>query len=73
MLVCFPVSPPKIVMEAVSFAFVTIFFVSGGKIAKKKPPYSTKAIKRPTNPCVPAGIRTQDPILKRDVLYLLSY
>ena len=23
--------------------------------------------------CVPAGIRTQDPILKRDVLYLLSY
>ncbi len=23
--------------------------------------------------CDPAGIRTQDPILKRDVLYLLSY
>ena len=23
--------------------------------------------------CVSAGIRTQDPILKRDVLYLLSY
>ena len=23
--------------------------------------------------CVQAGIRTQDPILKRDVLYLLSY
>ena len=24
-------------------------------------------------PCEPAGARTQDPILKRDVLYLLSY
>ena len=23
--------------------------------------------------CEPAGARTQDPILKRDVLYLLSY
>jgi len=23
--------------------------------------------------CDPAGARTQDPILKRDVLYLLSY
>ena len=25
------------------------------------------------NSCEPAGARTQDPILKRDVLYLLSY
>lgn len=33
----------------------------------------TKKRESKLSSCEPAGARTQDPILKRDVLYLLSY
>ena len=40
-------------------------------IKKALQSFDYKAFKIPKSD--PAGIRTQDPILKRDVLYLLSY
>ena len=36
-------------------------------------PLTTKRGEHCSPLCEPAGARTQDPILKRDVLYLLSY
>ena len=43
-----------------------------GDLYAKKRAFNKKG-ERCSPLCEPAGARTQDPILKRDVLYLLSY
>ena len=62
----------KFVLELITnitFPIDPFWFVSAKLMRWKKPFKKTwKALK-----CDPAGVRTQDPILKRDVLYQLSY
>ena len=62
----------KFVLELITnitFPIDPFWFVPAKLMRWKKPFKNTwKALK-----CDPAGVRTQDPILKRDVLYQLSY